>query len=128
MADEETRQRNEGWRTPGDVWEHLKPLARQHRREPTGAEAALWAALRGGRLRGAKFRRQHPVGRFIVDFYCGKASLVVEIDGSVHDLTGQADLVREAFLREQGLRLLRFNNEDVLHNLEAVLNTIESAL
>mgnify|MGYP001770978009 FL=1 len=76
-----------GWQTSSELWEKLKPLARQMRREPTPAEDKLWQKLRHKQILGYKFRRQHTIDRFIVDFYCGEARLVVEVDGEVHDYT-----------------------------------------
>ncbi len=88
----------------------------------TQAESILWEALRDKRLDGVKFRRQHPIGRFIVDFYCHKYLLVIELDGGIHlakDVK-ERDLNREAELKELGLHIMRFKNEEVLSNLEEV--------
>jgi hypothetical protein len=73
------------WRTTPHLWEKLKPVARQMRQEPTQAEDLLWQSLRNHQLLGFKFRRQHSIERFIVDFYCAEAKLVIEIDGPIHD-------------------------------------------
>jgi len=73
------------WRTAGNVWAKLKPIARQLRTEATQAEDRLWAELRSRKFRGAKFRRQHTLSRFVVDFFCAEARLVVEVDGPIHD-------------------------------------------
>ena len=81
-------------------------VAKTLRREMTDAEQALWFRLRGGRLDGLKFRRQHPVPPYIVDFYCVEAKLVVELDGSQHG--PEADAVRSQCLERQGLQVLRF--------------------
>ncbi|MCS6918857.1 MAG: rRNA maturation RNAse YbeY, partial [Fimbriimonadales bacterium] len=81
----ETRQGT--WYTESELWELLKPLARQKRREPTPAEKRLWKYLRNRQLLGFKFRRQHTIERFIVDFYCPEAKLVIEVDGEIHDYT-----------------------------------------
>ena len=85
----------------------------------------LWNRLRGGSLAGLKFRRQQPIGPYIVDFFCHEVSLVVELDGRSHDDRGKEDAQREAFLRDQQrLRVLRVSNDDVLKETEAVLCAI----
>ncbi|MQY72086.1 MAG: DUF559 domain-containing protein, partial [Dehalococcoidia bacterium] len=76
-----------GWYTSPCLWEKLKPLAREMRRAPTLAEEVLWQHLRNSQMGGFKFRRQHPIDRFIVDFYCFKIRLVIEVDGPVHQYT-----------------------------------------
>ncbi len=112
------------WRTPPQLWEKLKPLARQMRREPTLAEERLWQSLKGKQLSEFKFRRQHVIDRFIVDFYCRKAWLVVEVDGEIHDYTFEEDAIRQEFLESLGLRVVRFRNEEVLEEIEGVLEEI----
>ena len=116
------------WRTPPDLWDKLKPVARQMRREPTEAENILWQHIRNHQLLGFKFRRQHSIERFIVDFYCAEARLVVEVDGPIHQYQQEDDQVRQEFLESQGLRVLRFSNDDVLHSLEQVLQQIKDTL
>jgi very-short-patch-repair endonuclease len=81
------------------------------RREPTPAEQKLWQKLRHKQLLGFKFRRQHVIDRFIVDFYCGEGRLVVEVDGGVHQYTEEEDAIRQEFLESLGLRVVRFRNE-----------------
>ena len=105
-------------------------LARSMRRDPTDAEAKLWCCLRRGQLDGFRFRRQHPVGRYIPDFYCHAAKLAIELDGGQHALAdGRAhDSRRDQTLVEQGIRILRFWNTDVLRNLRGVLMEIWEAL
>lgn len=111
--------------TAPELWEMLKPLARQMRHEPTPAENKLWQHLRSRQLHDLKFRRQHAIDRFIVDFYCAEACLVVEVDGVIHDYTTEEDTIRQAFLEEAvGLRVLRFTNGEVLLQTEAVLERI----
>ncbi len=110
--------------TPPALWAKLKPLARQKRHEPTPAESRLWHALRGRRLCGLKFRRQHSIERFIVDFYCADPPLIIEVDGPIHDYTPDEDAIRQEFLKSLGYRVIRFTNDDVLHNLDAVLQAI----
>jgi very-short-patch-repair endonuclease len=99
--------------------------ARRLRRNATIPERMLWNLLRGGSLAGLKFRRQQPIGPYIVDFYCHEVALVVEVDGRTHDDRGKEDAQREAFLRDQQkLRVLRVSNDDVLKETEAVLYAI----
>jgi very-short-patch-repair endonuclease len=99
--------------------------ARRLRRNATIPERMLWNRLRGGSLAGLKFRRQQPIGPYIVDFFCHEAALVVEVDGRSHDERGKEDSQREAFLREQQrLQVLRVSNDDVLKETEAVLFAI----
>jgi very-short-patch-repair endonuclease len=99
--------------------------ARRLRRNATIPERMLWNRLRGGALAGLKFRRQQPIGPYIVDFFCHEVALVVEVDGRSHDDRGKDDFRREAFLREQHrLRVLRVSNDDVLTETEAVLIAI----
>jgi very-short-patch-repair endonuclease len=101
----------------------LLTRARIMRREPTPAERVLWQALRDKQLHGLKFRRQVPLGPYIVDFYCSAARLVVEVDGVVH-ADSTTDPVRDEWLRAQGLHVLRFWNDEVLKNLDGVLIVI----
>ena len=102
--------------------------ARRLRREPTDAERLLWYRLRARRLRGHKFRRQHPVGPYFADFACVEAMLVVELDGGQHAARVGYDERRTAFLKGQGFRVLRFWNNDVFGNLDGVLSTIVDAI
>jgi len=98
--------------------------ARELRQPQTPIESKLWAYLRNKQLGGFKFRRQHPIDRFIVDFYCAACRLVIEIDGDSHAEQVEYDLARTAWLNEQGYRVIRFNNRDVQHHIEAVLEAI----
>jgi very-short-patch-repair endonuclease len=103
--------------------------ARRLRGQLTDVEQALWAALRDSRLHGIKFRRQHPFGPYVLDFFCVKAQLVLELDGSVHDQPEQKDYDRERteYLESHGLRVLRFRNEDVMDRLNEVVRKIVEA-
>lgn len=92
------------------------------------AEALLWNELRRKQMLGFKFRRQQALGRFIVDFYCHEANLVIEIDGSVHVLQQDEDEARQTYLEQIGIRVLRFSNEAINDSMEEVLNTTASAL
>ncbi|RWE29677.1 MAG: endonuclease domain-containing protein [Mesorhizobium sp.] len=98
-------------------------FARAMRREPTEAEDRLWQELRGRRLDNIKFRRQVPIGRYVADFVCAEARLIVEIDGSQH-AESRHDQERDAELKARGFRVLRFWNDDVLKELDAVCDTI----
>jgi very-short-patch-repair endonuclease len=105
----------------------LKDRARRMRREPTDAEGKLWRILRGGRLGGHKFRRQEPIGPYIVDFACHRRKLAIELDGSQH--AGSArDVEREAWLRARGFETLRFWNNEVLTNPDGVAHAIAMKL
>ncbi|RTL94639.1 MAG: endonuclease domain-containing protein [Hyphomicrobiales bacterium] len=98
-------------------------FARAMRREPTEAEDRLWQELRGRRLDNIKFKRQVPMGRYVADFLCAEARLIIEIDGSQH-AESLRDLERDAELKARGFRVLRFWNDDVLKELDAVCDTI----
>jgi len=98
--------------------------ARRLRRRLTDAERALWRNLRDRQLDGHKFRRQHPLGRFVVDFVCLEERLVVELDGGQHALRKNADTARTAWLNREGYRVLRFWNNEVLRNTDGVLAEI----
>ncbi len=106
--------------------------ARRLRREMTLPEVLLWRDLRRAGVEGVRFRRQHPIGPYVLDFYAAAARLAVEVDGAAHDLAGRVarDGVRDAWLREQGISVLRFNAGDVLDatRREDVLWTIAAAL
>ncbi len=101
-------------------------IARQFRKEPTRSEHILWQALRGKQLDGIKFRRQQPIGPFIVDFYNSVYRLVVEVDGSVHDNQVELDRERQNLLEQLGLNVLRVKSEDVEKSLPSVLEAIRS--
>ena len=104
--------------------------ARALRQSPTTAEQLLWRHLRNRQLAGAKFRRQHPLGPYILDFVCLEHGLVVEVDGGQHaDLQAQAyDRQRSAWLQQQGLQVLRFWNHDVMQQTHEVLAQLLQAL
>lgn len=102
--------------------------ARALRRRATAAERVLWKLLRDRRLDGAKFRRQQPMGPFIVDFYCEEAKLVIEADGAGHFPTPPRDVSRDRLLGAVGIRVLRFENSQILHDPDHVLSVIRTAL
>ncbi|MBI4332316.1 MAG: endonuclease domain-containing protein [Chloroflexi bacterium] len=103
-------------------------FARTLRREQTDAERLLWSRLRRKQLDGFKFRRQQPIGRYVVDFVCFERKLIVELDGGQHDEARQRDEERTAWLNKEGFRVLRFWNNDVFGNLEGVWEVIEGGL
>ena len=100
--------------------------AKELRGVMTRAEVMLWQHLRAKQMCGLKFRRQEPMGNFIADFFCAQARLVIELDGGSHDGRAAHDARRDEVLRNEGFTVLRFTNEQVLHNLSGVLETIEN--
>ena len=101
--------------------------AKRLRRDLTDAERKLWSILRSRQFEGVKFRRQQPIGPFIVDFVCQEQRLIIEADGGQH-ADSNSDASRTRFLESKGYRTLRFWNNDILQNLEGVAETILSAL
>ncbi|HEX6911041.1 MAG TPA: DUF559 domain-containing protein [Longimicrobium sp.] len=101
--------------------------ARELRQQATPAEQVLWDALRAGRLDGLKFRRQHPVSRFVLDFYCAAHRLCIEVDGEVHAQQLDRDAARDQELLAHGVRTLRFTNDQVRHDLPNVVAAIRAA-
>ena len=91
--------------------------ARRLRSNPTDAEKALWSILSRRQMNGHRFRRQVPVGRFIADFVCHEARVIVEVDGGQHDPANASERERQVFLEAEGYRVLRFWNNEVLGNL-----------
>jgi ATP-dependent DNA helicase RecG len=105
-------------------------LARQNRKLSTEAEEILWRNLRGRKLNGFKFRRQQPMGSFILDFFCLETNLAIEVDGGYHDEEKQKiyDQQRTVELNALHVAVLRFSNEEVISNIKSVLDTIASQL
>jgi len=105
---------------------NLKQLSRQLRENMTDAERHLWAKIRMKQLKGYQFYRQKPIGDYIVDFFCPRAKLVIEIDGSQHlsDEKAEYDRIRDEYMSSLGLRVLRFTNTDVLKRIEGVVESI----
>jgi len=102
--------------------------ARELRQKMTPAERRLWGKLRANRFDGWHFRRQQIIDGFIVDFYCHKAGLIVEVDGPIHDAQQVLDAKREQALRERGLTIIRFTNRQVMNNMGMVLKQIKQSL
>ena len=103
-------------------------IARELRKAHIPAEIKLWALLRGGRLNGVKFRRQHAIGNYVTDFCAIKHRLIIELDGSQHIDQEEYDAERTAFFESKGYRVLRFWNHDVMKDLDSVLEVIWNAL
>ena len=101
------------------------PLARRLRSNLTDAEQRLWFHLRRKQIAGARFRRQHPIGPYVADFFCPDAKLIIEVDGGQH---AEDSGVRTAWLEAEGYRIIQFWNNDVLRNTEGVLLVIVEAL
>ena len=101
--------------------------ARELRKDMTNAEEILWSFLRKQQVEGNIFRRQHPIDIFIVDFYCHKHKLVIEVDGCIHDLPDilERDEGRTYELEQFGLKVIRFSNEEVINEIENVIETIK---
>ena len=102
----------------------IEEAARELRYNMTHAEEILWNKLKGKKLGGFKFRSQHPVGQFILDFYCPECKLVVELDGGVHDDQKEYDQTRDEHLQDFGYQVLRFPNQAVINRLPDVLRKI----
>ena len=126
------RMKNQDTPTPtGPQMFHNAPAksfqyAYQNRVAPTPAEEMLWKTLKGKQLGGYKFRRQHPISNYILDFYCHVAKLAIEIDGDYHlsEEQKQYDTNRTADLLDLGIREIRFTNSEIFHNIEKVLEDI----
>jgi very-short-patch-repair endonuclease len=118
---------------PKAVFSHTRARtarARKLRATMTDAERKLWSVLRGAQMNGHSFRRQHPIGNYVADFWCADARLVVEVDGGQHNLS--RELVRDArrseILAQQGIKVIRFWNNDVLLNLDGVWQVIAAEI
>ncbi len=109
---------------------YLKPTRKTLRNDPTSAEKQLWNKLRNSQLAGNKFRRQHSVGNYILDFYCPQHQLAIELDGDSHftESSMAYDAKRTTFLNEVGIQVLRFTNTEIFENLENVLERIREHL
>lgn len=118
---------------PKHLPERIRAHARELRQQQTDAETRLWYFLRNRAFGGFKFRRQHPIklpngSMFILDFYCHQTKLAIELDGGQHVENKQADERRTALLEQQGIRVIRFWNDDVLLRTDAVLEVIWATL
>ena len=115
--------------TDGSTYNILLRNAKSNRRYATEAESLLWEYLRNRRI-GYRFRRQHPIDGYIPDFVCLSQKLVVEVDGGYHYLGEQpfSDAERTQYLNERGFEVIRFSNEEVLHNIDRVIQTIKETI
>jgi very-short-patch-repair endonuclease len=106
---------------------HIKHRAIELRKEPTPAESKLWSRLRNDQL-GVSFRRQHAIDKYIPDFYCPSAKLIIELDGGAHLDQQEQDKERTKYLESQGYKVIRFWNHEVVNNIEGVMLAIMQAL
>ena len=102
----------------------LKSIARKLRKESTKAEIYLWNELKNKKMMGYGFKRQKPIGEYIVDFYSPDLKLVIEIDGITHDYKMEGDKTRQKYLESLSLIVIRFRDADVKHNLDGVINSL----
>ena len=102
--------------------------ARKLRKNQTEAEKVLWGAIKGRQCAGMKFRRQYPIHYYVADFYCHEERLIIEVDGSIHLRSNviEHDENRTSELCRYGIRIIRFSNEEVLHNLQEVIERIKA--
>jgi very-short-patch-repair endonuclease len=115
------------WKISPALKQKMTEVARQFRKKPTPSEGILWQALRSRKLEGRRFRRQQPIGGFIVDFFCGDERLIVEVDGGVHESQQEADQQRQELLESLGLRVVRVTSELVETNLDEALAVVRQA-
>ena len=112
--------------------EHAPPWIRSHAREmrkmPTKPEALLWYWLRNRKFGNHKFRRQHPVGDYILDFYCAELKLAIELDGAYHEFVAEYDQMRTEYLERQGITVIRIENEAFAGDADSVGDTIQWAI
>ena len=124
----------EGGRRPGEGKKYIDPrlltLARKLRKELTDAEELLWLLLRNRQFCGLKFRRQHPIAPYVLDFYCDEERLGIELDGGQHNEPDkkQTDKERTAFLERKGIKIIRFWNNEVLQKTETVLEHLYNSI
>jgi very-short-patch-repair endonuclease len=107
----------------------LKTIRKKLRNNLTPAEAKLWTNIQNRKLNGIKFRRQHGIDNYVLDFYCPEKKFGIELDGNVHSnsVIGEKDLLRINHLESYGIKILRFENKDIFENLEYVLEVILNA-
>lgn len=102
--------------------------AKELRKRPTNAEERLWKYLRRGQINGFYFRRQHPYGIYILDFFCFKANLAIEVDGPIHLQKQDYDSERSRFIESTGVKVLRFNNEEIEKEIDQVIKKIREVV
>ena len=113
--------------TDSKTWHNLKEFVKLNRKNPTYAEKILWEHLRKNQL-GVRFRRQHAMYKYIVDFVCIEKKLIIEIDGDSHVNKEEYDKERDIILGGMNYRTIRFTNDDVINNLDDVLNRIKNEI
>jgi very-short-patch-repair endonuclease len=109
-----------------NIPKYLTALSRQNRLAPTIQEEMLWNVISGRKLNGLKFRRQFPIGRYVVDFYNHSNKLVIEADGEIHGNQKEYDAKRDEYLKACGLKVIRFTNKEIESDLPGVIKTILS--
>jgi very-short-patch-repair endonuclease len=105
-----------------------KKIRKELRKNLTPAEIKLWKCIQNSQLEGRKFRRQHSIGNYIVDFYCPKEKLVIELTGNIHLNANneEYDIIRETYLSDLGIKVIRFENDEIFKKPEIVLENIKS--
>ena len=107
---------------------NIRQKAKELRKNMTPAEELLWINLKNKKLLGLHFRRQHPYGIYILDFYCHKINLAIEVDGKIHKRKGEYDKERTEYLKSSNIYVLRFKNEEVERNIDLVIDRIKDYL
>jgi very-short-patch-repair endonuclease len=117
-------ERQAAWDISPALKQKMTEVARQFRKEPTTSEEILWQAIRGRKLDGRRFRRQQPIGVFVVDFYCSAEKLIVEVDGAIHELQREHDQQRQELLESLGLKMVRVTSKQVETDIDSALALI----
>jgi very-short-patch-repair endonuclease len=117
-------ERQAAWDISPALKQKMTEVARQFRKEPTTSEEILWQAIRGQKLDGRRFRRQQPIGVFVVDFYCSAEKLIVEVDGPIHELQREHDQQRQELLESLGLKMVRVTSKQVETDIDSALALI----
>ncbi|MBN1496870.1 MAG: endonuclease domain-containing protein [Spirochaetes bacterium] len=115
---------NKGIKTP----DYIVQLARDMRNNLTPGERLLWERLKSRQLAGYKFRYQHPIYHYILDFYCDEKLLAIEVDGNVHKERKDYDEYRDDFMKSLGIQTMRFDNDEIMNNIDTVLDMIKKEL
>jgi very-short-patch-repair endonuclease len=120
-------ERGNYWEITPSLKQKMTEVAREFRKKPTASEDFLWQAIRSRRLDGRKFRRQQPIGAFVVDFFCGSERLIVEVDGRIHESQQERDRQRQELLESLNLKVLRVTSKQVETDLNSVLIIIQES-
>lgn len=107
---------------------YIIQLARQLRKDMNPSEIVLWEIIKDKKISGYKFRNQHPVDRYILDFYCHEKKLAIEIDGNIHDHRKEYDKYRDEYLKSAGIEVLRFSNDEIINNPDKIIEIIRTRL